>query len=568
MRTVFLRRRRGLWGLLAAAALVATTLPAMSSVADTPPPAHGAVTLTGVCSALNPDGRFNNVTVNASFTGLPPSVTPGDNIILEIDSISGDQSTGTVSAAAAASGTGPTVTYLNANMPATISADPPLGPFDEDLSYTVTLIDDTTGGTLIDTDVASVVLPHNDHCTDIGGIAPVTPTRILDTRSGLGAPRAAVPAGGEVKLQVLGRGGVPSGGVSAVALNVTVTQPTGIGYVVVWPSHPNDPAAKRPLASNIDFNAGQTVPNMVMAKVGSDGKVALDVVGGGKVQLIADVFGYVVAGGDQPPVTPTELNTFIPTSPYRVLDTRNGTGANPGAVHGGGSVLLRVNNAQSPVPGNANGVVLNVTVTGGTGLGYVTVYSGTGSQPVVSNLDFGKGQTVENLVVTATTKSNNSTDAFVTLAVGGAASMSVHLIADVMGYYVGTGNANNPNGTFRPIAAEKRLLDTRGAPPPAAGSTLVLSVANATGANGLPITNLTTAVILNVTATAATGGGFLAVWPDGTPRPLVSNVNYATGQTTSNLVIAPISPGGNIDIYVGGAATHVVVDIFGSYTSN
>jgi hypothetical protein len=58
-----------------------------------------------------------------------------------------------------------------------------------------------------------------------GGFTAVTPARILDTRSGLGAPAAKVGPASVLELQVNGRGGVPATGVSAVALNVTVTEP-------------------------------------------------------------------------------------------------------------------------------------------------------------------------------------------------------------------------------------------------------------------------------------------------------------------------------------------------------
>ena len=55
---------------------------------------------------------------------------------------------------------------------------------------------------------------------------PLTPARVLDTRSAVGRPGTAkVPAGGTVALDVTGVGGVPASGVSAVILNVTVTGP-------------------------------------------------------------------------------------------------------------------------------------------------------------------------------------------------------------------------------------------------------------------------------------------------------------------------------------------------------
>ena len=64
----------------------------------------------------------------------------------------------------------------------------------------------------------------------------MVPSRILDTRTGNGAPLAPVGPGAFINLQVTGRGGVPALGVSAVALNVTVTNPTLGGYLTIYPA--------------------------------------------------------------------------------------------------------------------------------------------------------------------------------------------------------------------------------------------------------------------------------------------------------------------------------------------
>jgi len=93
---------------------------------------------------------------------------------------------------------------------------------------------------------------------------------LLDTRDGTGAPKAAVPAFGTVTLQVTGTGGVPATGVSAVVLNVTVTDPTSPGYVTVYGA-----GTTRPTASNLNFVPTQDVPNLVIAPIGTGGKVTL-----------------------------------------------------------------------------------------------------------------------------------------------------------------------------------------------------------------------------------------------------------------------------------------------------
>src|SRR5450631_2933079 len=64
----------------------------------------------------------------------------------------------------------------------------------------------------------------------------VAPARVLDTRTGLGAPKGLVDPGRSVTLQVTSRGGVPASGVSAVVLNVTVTGAVKPGYVQVYPT--------------------------------------------------------------------------------------------------------------------------------------------------------------------------------------------------------------------------------------------------------------------------------------------------------------------------------------------
>ncbi|MGB8860008.1 MAG: PKD domain-containing protein [Ilumatobacteraceae bacterium] len=131
-----------------------------------------------------------------------------------------------------------------------------------------------------------------------GGSAyvPVTPARLLETRTGPGVATVdgvalgggLVAAGSVVELPVAGRGGVVAGA-SAVVLNVTVTGATSAGYVTVWPC-----GVDRPNASSLNFGVGDTIPNAVVVKVGVGGKVCLFT--SGATYLLADVNGYFPAG--------------------------------------------------------------------------------------------------------------------------------------------------------------------------------------------------------------------------------------------------------------------------------
>jgi len=127
-----------------------------------------------------------------------------------------------------------------------------------------------------------------DTASTPGAVASLPPARIMDTRIGQGAS-GPVPSTGSISVQVTGQGGVPAAGVSAVIVNVTVADPTAAGYITVWPS-----GAPRQQTSNLNFQAGQNIPNLVIVPVGADGKIQLFNGSGGTVQLLADVTGYII----------------------------------------------------------------------------------------------------------------------------------------------------------------------------------------------------------------------------------------------------------------------------------
>jgi serine protease len=122
--------------------------------------------------------------------------------------------------------------------------------------------------------------------TAAGTLGALPPSRILDTRTD---GRGMVPGSSGRAVTVAGQGGVPAGGASAAILNVTVTDTTDGGFITVFPTGVN-----RPTASNLNFIAGQTVPNLVMVPIGTDGKIMLYNASTAPVDLVADVVGYVI----------------------------------------------------------------------------------------------------------------------------------------------------------------------------------------------------------------------------------------------------------------------------------
>jgi len=263
------------------------------------------------------------------------------------------------------------------------------------------------------------VAGFNHAATATGDFRPIGPTRVLDTRTGNGAPRAAVAAGASVKVQIEGAHAIPASGISAVVLNVTVTQPTAGGYITAYPD-----GATRPTASNLNFNPAQTVPNLVVVPVGADGKITLYNGSAGTVQLIGDIAGYYLSG------TPTTAGAFGPVGPTRVLDTRVGNGAPRTAVAAGASLKVQIEGAHAIPASGISAVVLNVTVTQPTAGGYLTAYPDGATRPTASNLNFNPAQTVPNLVVVPV-----GADGKITLYNGSAGT--VQLIGDIAGYYLG-----------------------------------------------------------------------------------------------------------------------------------
>ncbi|NDH47471.1 MAG: hypothetical protein EBX99_06430, partial [Acidimicrobiia bacterium] len=119
------------------------------------------------------------------------------------------------------------------------------------------------------------------------GLITLTPTRIINTRP-TGKIGDRLGTADPMTFNVYGKGGLPSSGISAVLLNVTVVDPEvgdEGGYLTVYPC-----ASGRPDASNLNFVTGQIIPNTVIAPVDPSGNICF--YSYGKTHVLADVSGY------------------------------------------------------------------------------------------------------------------------------------------------------------------------------------------------------------------------------------------------------------------------------------
>jgi len=384
------------------------------------------------------------------------------------------------------------------------------------------------------------------------GFVPLSPTRILDTRVGNGAPVGAVGPGATLTVQVTGRGGIPATIVSAVVLNVTVTNTTvNGGYLIVYPKE--DP---RPLASNLNWSAGQTVPNLLEIGLGYSGQLNI-YNGTGSADVIFDVAGYVPAITG----TPGPAGLYNPVVPSRILDTRTGNGAPVAPVGPGAFINLQVTGRGGVPALGVSAVALNVTVTNPTLGGYLTIYPAGSALPLASNLNFPAGATVPNRVV-------------VKLGTGGQIAIfngygSTNVVVDVNGWFTDGSNPPATGGTFTGVTPV-RILDTRVGTggfhaPLGAGQSLALQVAGFGGVPTMTDQIAPTAAVVNVTVTDTTSQSYLTVYPSGSALPLASDLNWPAGATVPNLALVKLGADGKIVIYNGYGTVDVIVDVVGWY---
>lgn len=385
-----------------------------------------------------------------------------------------------------------------------------------------------------------------------GTYRSLEPVRLLDTRVAIGVTTTTpVAPNAEVSLQITGRQEVDiPANASAVVLNVTVTEPTASGWLTVYPTGANP----RPWVSNLNFVAGQTVPNLAVVALGDGGKVNILNASPGTSHLVVDVSGYFIGG------VPSAPGAYQAMSPERILDTREAGGAVetyvPLSLQVGGLKLKG-----GTVPEDISAVVLNLTVTEPTSSGFVSALpSGTYSGiPKVSSLNFAAGQTIANLVIVQVSAEG-------TMELRNFSTGTTHLVADIAGYFLG----GDPTASFSFTAVDPtRIMDGRDG----TGLGTITQVAanqevslQVTGGEAVEIPATASAVVLNVTVTQPETTGFITVYPTGVPRPNASNLNFVAGQNVANAVIVKLGDGGRVNFAnTSGGGVYLIADVAGYF---
>jgi hypothetical protein len=380
---------------------------------------------------------------------------------------------------------------------------------------------------------------------------PLGPTRIIDTRIGLGAT-GALRSDTPTAFQIGGSFGVPADA-TAITGTLTIASPTRGGYVAI------SPVANGPTmisTSNVNFAPADELATSVTTPLGPGGLVwALYRSGhsGDTVSVIFDISGFfsVDAGGA----------TYHNLGATRAIDTRTGT-AGPTPLRSDTPVSFQIG-GQFGVPEDAVAITGTLTISGPSGRGYVAITPvqatpatiGTSTVNFVSRKPRSAGLTVPlgpDGRIWALYRTGRSGDA-------------AHAVLDISGYF-----SADPTGAVFHAIGPVRVVDTRvGTGSSGAlkeGATRAFPVG---GAFGIP----TEAVAITGTLTVAypTRGGYLAVDPAAPEPAAVPASGFSFNATVPQAMglTMPLGAGSQIlTFYQSGRRSdtvHVILDVSGYF---
>jgi hypothetical protein len=253
------------------------------------------------------------------------------------------------------------------------------------------------------------------------GYVPVKPKRILDTRDGTGGLSDTFAPWVPRTFQVTGAAsGIPAEATAVTGI-LTVATASGRGYLYIGPAE-----QAQPTTSSLNFPAWDARANSVTVILGTLGTLSItyaSAVAGAGAQTIFDITGYYLPG-------PTGA-TYMPLTPTRILDTRDGTGGLVGTFTPWAPRTFQASGDQRAVPAVATAVTGILTVTQAGGGGFLVVGPEEQAQPTTSSLNFPQADDRANAV-------SVMLGATGTLSItygAGKSTATAHAIFDLTGYF-------------------------------------------------------------------------------------------------------------------------------------
>jgi hypothetical protein len=263
----------------------------------------------------------------------------------------------------------------------------------------------------------------------------------------------------------------------------------------------------------------------------------------GLLGLVVSISFVPIAPGEAKAIVTSDsapTSMLVALTPCRLVDTR---GAEP-------PMSLSVETlGKCEIPEAASSLSVVITVADSTSAtGYLTAWSGIGSRPVISNLNWSKAHE---------TRANST---LVELSSNGTFAIDLSspspVIVDVLAAFVPV--QSSTSGRLVPIRP-LRVIDTRrNTTTPDAGSTVSVLLPES-----FPVDTL--AVAANITIVSSTGPGHVSVFPSGASPPNSSILNVdAVDQTRAAHVIVKVV---NREMTVlTSVRANIIVDITGWFT--
>jgi hypothetical protein len=323
----------------------------------------------------------------------------------------------------------------------------------------------------------------------------------------------AMTGGVTFNLPMLGRAGLPSGGVDAVLATVEMTKPSASGFLQVGPGCGATTASVQQYTANVSRTA------LVSTPLDSLGRLQLRISGGAS-NVSVYVHGYYASDG-----TTSGLFTALPKS--------RASGA---VVKAGAPIDVATNGVGGLPATGVEGVLLNVTVVTPTAAGNLLVGPG-GATPAYAQQAYSTGRSISQLIVA-------KRDAAGKVRVGLTAGSGAVLV-DVWGYY----GAASPKGSH----VMHRTVPTRvlnGSTNPDVTFTVP----------GLPAG--TRSVVLVTTVAAPTANGWIGAAAGGS-TVLPGVVQYYKGDAIANLAVVPLGPNNTVRFKLYGGTGKLYADLLG-----
>ena len=364
-----------------------------------------------------------------------------------------------------------------------------------------------------------------------GDYVAVPPARLVDTRTGVGTSTGRPAKSALVTASIAGKTGSSAvGQVKAVALNVTIAEPSAPGYLTVAAAgtHPFD-------VSQIAF-VSATASSLIVTGISPEGLIELRLSDGASSHIIVDLLGYFVSDR-----SPDRLSIVPEPQPVPLIDTRPSVPVDPGKT------------VDITLPDPQAGAILGITATGARGPGYLTVYGGS-TRPDTSAVNFAAGHDATALSIVAT-----GSDRVVHIFNG--STSTVHIVAFQLARLVpGTpagGLALNIEGTIaqdgRSAPFPFRTVDTRG-------------TATCQASPGGGVSSISTifpkakALLVSITVVNSSIASYLTAYSGTGPAPSVATLNYDAREVRSNLAFVPVS-GDRVNLVCGGGNPEYILDV-------